>query len=114
MKEQFELRDVSVSKGAIKVVVDMGKEVVGRAALIQVGKLALLEDFRVAHDARNQGVGTKLLQEVERKAKENGVVVVARIGMFCDEDSVAKYVKDVRFLVSRGYKYFGIYLAKKL
>jgi len=42
---------------------------------------------RVNPSLRNQGVGSKLLLETEKLAKEDGMTSIIRLGMFCDAES---------------------------
>lgn len=112
MKEQVTLKNTGNSQSNIHLLAELGGEVVGRSVAITVGRTALLEDFRVRPSARNQGIGTQLLDETERLAVESGAISIKRIGMFCDTDSLPDYIKTVNFLRKRGYSYRIVYLNK--
>ena len=114
MKEAIELRNIVSSHGMFHVVAEDDGQNVGRAIAVKIGKTAYLEDFRVQNAAREQGIGTKLLHEVESLARKDGVERMVRIGMFCDADSPADYFRTVQFLRNRGYNYRIIYLSKQL
>lgn len=114
MKEQISLRNTGGSQGNIHLLAEQNGQVVGRSVAITVGKTALLEDFRVHPSARNQGIGTQLLDETERLAVASGATSMKRVGMFCDTDSLPDYVQTVNFLRKRGYNYRIVYLTKNL
>jgi GNAT superfamily N-acetyltransferase len=114
VKEQVTLKNTGTSQGNIHLLVEQGGGVVGRSVAITVGKTALLEDFCVHPSARNQGIGTQLLNETERLAVEYGATSMKRIGMFCDTDSIPDYIQTVNFLRKRGYSYRIVYLNKNL
>ena len=81
MKEQFELRDVSVSKGAIKVVVGISEGKMGEEA--RAFSLSLRKILSIPIDTFDETLTT---QDAQKKAIEAGVKRKRRKGL---EDAYA-------------------------
>ena len=58
----------SHKNGYVEVVAKEEGERVGRTISINVGSIALLEEFHVNRSYRDLGVGSKLMEETERLA----------------------------------------------
>lgn len=101
-------------RGAIHLTASVSGRPVARIDTTQIGKTSIIEGFVVQRSFRNRGIGSKLLQRAERLAKKQGATRIARIGLFCEADSITSWLKLTRHLVHRGYKNFGVILTKKL
>ncbi|EHP85051.1 GCN5-related N-acetyltransferase [Methanotorris formicicus Mc-S-70] len=100
------------NKDAIIFVARYNDKVVGMCSIqtlistAEGGKVGILEDLVVDENFRGMGVGSKLLLEVERYCKENGLL---RLSLLADKDNK----KALEFYKSRGWKFTNLICLRK-
>ena len=114
MSELVQILNRSKYPGCIRLIAEKDNKAVGISIGLQVGKTMLLENFKIEATSRKMGIGTTLLTETEKAAKESGAKKILRIGMFCDADSIPAYINAVRFFIKNGYSWSIIALSKSI